>query len=54
MKYKVKTKRTRANRAYLAEVADGVASLGVPYSHDVEEEGFYIIVERFVVQEELG
>jgi hypothetical protein len=41
-------------RAYLAEVADGVASLRVPYSHDVKEEGFHIIVERFVVQEELG
>ena len=38
----------------LAEVADEVAPLGVGDGHDVEEEGFHVEVERFVVQEELG
>lgn len=41
-------------QAYLAEVANGVTSLRVPDGHNIKEKGLYIIVECFVVQEELG
>jgi hypothetical protein len=40
-------------QAYLAEIADSMASLGVPNCHNVKQEGFHVIVEGFVVQEEL-
>lgn len=41
-------------QAYLAEVANSVTSFGVPDGHNIEQEGFHIIVECFVVQEKLG
>ena len=38
---------------YLAEVADNMAPLPIVLRQDVEEEGFHVIVERLVVEEEL-
>lgn len=42
------------NGTHLAEVADRVASLDVADRHHVEEKGLHVVVQRFVVQEELG
>ena len=38
----------------LGEVANDVAAFGVAFAHDVEEERVRVVVERFVVEEELG
>ena len=38
----------------LGEVRDGVAAVLVALAHDVEEEGVDVVVERLVVEEELG
>ena len=43
-----------ASRPYLGEVADEVASLAVILGQDVEKEGFHIVVEGLVIQEQLG
>lgn len=40
------------NGTHFAEVADGMAALGVADRHDVEEERLDIVVQRFVIQEE--
>ena len=39
---------------YLGEVADQVAAGVVCLGHDVEEEGLHVVVQRLVVQEQLG
>ena len=38
---------------HLGEVADHAAAVGVSLGHDVEEEGFHVIVEGLVIEEEL-
>jgi len=40
--------------SYLAEVSHGMAPLRVVERHDVEKKGLHVVVQRFVVQEELG
>ena len=40
--------------SYLGEVADQVAAGVVCLGHDVEEEGLHVVVQRLVVQEQLG
>ena len=39
---------------FFGEVADKMAAVFVAGAHDVEEEGVDVIVEGFVIQEELG
>ena len=40
--------------SYLGEVSHEVAAFAVVLREHVEEEGFHIVVQRLVVQEELG
>lgn len=39
---------------HLGKVSDQVTARVVGFSHDVKEEGFNVIVQSLVVQEELG
>ena len=39
---------------FFAEIADQMASMLVPGGHAVEEEGIYIVIEGFVVEEEFA
>ena len=42
------------SRAYLGEVADQVAALAVVLGEHIEEEGLHVVVQRLVVQKQLG
>lgn len=39
---------------YFAEVPNGVTTLRVGEGHHVEQEGLHVVVQGFVVEEELG
>jgi hypothetical protein len=39
---------------YLGEIANHMAAILISISHDIKEERFNIIIERFMIQKELG
>lgn len=42
------------NGTHFAEVSDGVATLGIADSHDVEEKRLDVVVQRFMIEEEFS